>query len=396
MTSRTAVVLVVLALLVSACGGTAGRAGGAAGPTGAASAPGGDDPATADAQAADARAGDAREAQTPGDIESTAVTVVLDWTPNTNHAGLYLAQANGWYADAGLDVTILQPGEQGGLPALASGDADFAVSVQEAVTPARIQGAPVVSIAAIIASNTSSLVALADEGIRRPRDLEGHTYGGFGGDLETELVRSLVECDGGDPDAVEFVEVGNVDYRAGLQRDFYDFVWIFEGWDGIRLEQAGVDTTSLLFSDYVAEPGSAGRTSDVRSESGCIPDWYTPLLATTEQMIAGQPEVVHAFLEATARGYETAITDPTAAADALLAAAPELDEQLVRASAEFLADEYAADGRPWGVQEPQVWEDFTAFLREAGIIEGDVDVDAAWTNAFLPARAHDATSEAAS
>jgi ABC-type nitrate/sulfonate/bicarbonate transport system substrate-binding protein len=303
----------------------------------------------------------------PADVERD-VTVMLDWTPNTNHSGLYVAEANGWYADAGLNVEIIQPGEQGGLPALASGDADFAISAQEQLTPARAQGAPVVSIAAIIASNTSSLAALADEGIARPRDLAGHRYGGFGGDLETELVQRLVECDGGDPGAVEFVEVGNVDYRVGLERDHFDFVWIFDGWDGIRLRQAGLDLTTLPFADYF----------------DCIPDWYTPLLATSEQLIDSDPAVIEDFMQATARGYQTAIDDPGAAADALLEAAPELDERLVRESAEYLAGHYRAADQPWGVQDDEVWRDFTDFLRQAGILEGDFVIEDAYTNDFMP------------
>ena len=297
------------------------------------------------------------------------VTVMLDWTPNTNHSGVYLAEANGWYDEVGLNVEIIQPGEQGGLPALASGDADFAFSVQEALTPARAQGAPVVSVAAVIASNTSSLVALQEEGVTRPADLAGLRYGGFGGELETELVQRLVRCDGGDPDAVEFVEVGNVDYRVGLERDHFDFVWIFDGWDGIRLRQAGLEITTLAFAD----------------DGGCIPDWYTPLLATSELLIDSDPAKVTDFMHATARGYEAAIDDPEAAADALLAAAPEVDEQLVRESAEYLAGRYQADGRPWGVQEERIWRDFTAFLREAGILQSDVAIADAYTNDFLPA-----------
>jgi ABC-type nitrate/sulfonate/bicarbonate transport system substrate-binding protein len=295
------------------------------------------------------------------------VVVMPEWTPNTNHSGVYLAEANGWYDEAGMNVEIIQAGEQGGLPALASGDADFVFSVQEAIIPARAQGAPVVSIAAVLASNTSSLVALADEGITRPRDLAGHRYGGFGGELETELVRRLVECDGGDPDAVDFVEVGNVDYRVGLERDHYDFVWIFDGWDGVRLRQAGVDVATLPFADHF----------------DCIPDWYTPLLATSERLIDSDPDLVADFMAATARGYEAAIEDPDAAADALLEAA-ELDERLVRESARYLADKYRSDDLPWGVQREQVWREFTDFLRQAGILQGDVAVEDAYTNDFLP------------
>lgn len=352
--NRTAIVAAVLTVLLAACGGQS---------------------AAPDASSS-ARGSAASTTPADGGSEAREVTVMLDWTPNTNHAGMYLALDKGWYADAGLDVRIIQPGEQGGLPALASGDAEFAVSVQEAVTPARVQGAPVVSVAAIIASNTSSLVALADEGIDRPADLAGHRYGGFGGELETELVRSLVACDGGDPDQVEFVEVGNVDYRAGLERDFYDFVWIFDGWDGIRLEQAGLDTTSIHFADHF----------------DCIPDWYTPLLATSEQLITEEPDLVADFMAATARGYERAIEAPDEAADALLAATPELDEALVRESARYLADEDAPH-RPWGLQDPAVWNEFTAFLQKAGIVADDVDVDAAWTNEFLPAGQGGAASE---
>ena len=347
--NRITAVLVACTLVLGACAGSAR-------PDAAGASPGAD-------------GGGAAPAGTPGATPAATrdVTLVLDWTPNTNHSGIYLAQANGWYADAGLAVEIIQPGEQGGLPALASGDAQFAISVQEAVTPARVQGAPVVSVAAIIASNTSALIAAADEGIARPRDLEGKRYGGFGGDLERELISRFVECDGGDPATIEFVEVGNVDYRAGLERDFYDFVWIFEGWDGIRLRQAGMDVTMLPFDEHF----------------DCIPDWYTPLLATSEQAIADDPGMVADFVAVTARGYEAAIADPDAAADALLAAAPELDEDLVRASAEFLAGEYAADGRPWGVQDARVWTEYTAFLEEAGILQGEFAVDAAWTNEFL-------------
>jgi ABC-type nitrate/sulfonate/bicarbonate transport system substrate-binding protein len=297
------------------------------------------------------------------------VTLVLDWTPNTNHAGIYVAQAEGYYADAGLDVEIIQPGESGSLPALGSGQAEFAVTVQEQLIPARAEDVPAVAVAAVLQHNTSSLVALGDEGIDAPADLVGKRYGGFGGQLETELVQSLVECDGGDPAGVEFVEVGNVDYRVGLEEDFYDFVWIFDGWDGIRLgEVEGVDVTTLPFRDY----------------EDCIPDWYTPMLATTEQLVADDPDTVAAFVEATARGYEYAIDHPDEAAAILLEAAPELDADLVEASMAYLADQFAADAPQWGWQEERVWVDFEAFLRRSGLVTEQIDVAEAYTNEFLP------------
>jgi len=299
-----------------------------------------------------------------------AFTVVLDWTPNTNHSGMYLADANGWYADAGLDVSFVEPGEAGSLQVLVADRADVAVSVQEELTAARAQGLPVRSVAAIIESNTSSLVSLASDGIKRPRDLEGRTYGGFGGQLETALLETLIECDGGDPSALTSVDVGDADYRIGLERNQYDVVWIFDGWDGIRLsELEGVETNRIGFAD----------------QSSCIPDWYTPLLATSESVEAERTDDLEAFLAATSRGYQAAMEDPSAAADALLGANDDLDPDLVRASAEFLSTRYAADPSAWGRQRADVWERFTVFLRDAGILGGDVDVEDAWTNQHLPA-----------
>lgn len=303
-----------------------------------------------------------------GGDELRPFEVVLDWTPNTNHAGMYLAKANGWYEDAGLDVSFVEPGEAGSLQALAAGKGDVAVSVQEELIPARAAGLPVQSVAAIIQHNTSSLVSLADDGIERPKDLEGKTYGGYGGQLEQALLAKLVACDGGDPESVKSVDVGEADYRIGLERNQYDVVWIFDGWDGIRLEQEGVDTNTIPFIDH----------------EDCIPDWYTPLLATSEEVEQDRADDLTAFLDATSRGYQAAMEDPDAAADALLDQADDLDPELVRASAEYLSTRYAEDPAAWGHQEASVWDGFADFLLEAGLIEQPIEVDQAWTNEFLP------------
>lgn len=299
---------------------------------------------------------------------SRSVTLVLDWTPNTNHGGIYMAEAEGLYDDAGIDLNIIQPGESGALQAVGTGNAEFGISVQEALIPARAAQVPAVSIAAIIQKNTSSLMALADSAISTPKDLEGHAYGGFGGQLETALLDALVACDGGDPSKVDVVEVGNTDYRVGLEGGNFDFVWIFDGWDKIRLEQAGVDVSTIPFIDY----------------EECIPNWYTPLIVTSEDLIADDPDLVRDFMKATARGYEMAMENPAAAADHLLAAAPELDAELVKASAEYLSTRYANDPAEWGTQDADTWAAFNTFLTDSGLVQAEIDVDAAYTNDFLP------------
>ncbi|HWO94125.1 MAG TPA: ABC transporter substrate-binding protein [Dehalococcoidia bacterium] len=313
---------------------------------------------------------DGAAAETDGGGEDLrSVTLMLDWTPNTNHSGIYVAQDKGWYEEQGLRVDIIEPAAGGTEQAVAGGQAQFGISVQEQVIPARQQGIPVVSIAAIIQHNTSSLMSLAEDGIERPADLPGHTYGGFGGALETALIRTLVTCDGGDPDGVEFVEVGNADYLVGMEEDQFDVVWIFDAWDGLRatdVEQR--DVNFIHFADWF----------------DCIPDWYTPVFITSQDMIESDPDTVRAFMEATSRGYEFAMENPEETADILLRAAPELDERLVRASAEWLATRYVDEGRQWGLQDREVWDRFHEFVLNAGLIEEPIDVEAAYTNDFLP------------
>ena len=313
--------------------------------------------------------GDDDAVEDAGGDDLQDVTLMLNWTPNAQHDGIYLAQAEGLYEEQGIDLEIIEPGEEGSDVAVGSGAADFGISQAESLLPAREQGVPVVSIATMFPVNDSSLMALGEDGIERPADLEGTTYGGFGGALETELVSRLVECDGGDPDAVEAVEVGNVDYLAGLEQDRFDFVWVFEGWDALRAREVeGVDIATIPFRDH----------------DDCIPNWYTPIVIAGEEVLADDPELVDGFLAATAEGYAMAEDDPAAAADALLAAAPELDEQLVQASAEHHAPLFTEGGGPWGEQDEQVWTDFEVFLREAGLTTAEVDVSAAFTNDHLP------------
>lgn len=297
-------------------------------------------------------------------------TVVLDWTPNTNHSGIYLAKANGWYRDAGLDVDVIQPGQStSSTDLLAAGKADVAVAASEDIVAARSQGLPVQSIAAIIQHNTSSLVALRKSGIKGLADLPGHTYGGFGGPLEEALVKKFTACGGGDPAKVKFVTAGDADYRVGMTRGDYDFVWIFDGWDGIRYSQ--FDKLDITRIPFIAH-------------TNCIPDWYTPVLATRDDLPADRKARVKAFMAATARGYRTAMTHPDQAASALIKAVPEIDAPLVRASAAYLAPRYADHPQRWGQQDAAVWERFATFVHTSGLAKKAIDARQAFTNDYLP------------
>ncbi len=302
--------------------------------------------------------------------ERTAVTLILDWTPNTNHTGFYVAQALGYYDEANLDITIQEPTDLLVEAVVNSGAAQFGVSYQEFFTYARADKMPLVSVAAIIQHNTSGFVTLHDQDpISRPADLAGLRYGGFGQpDLEKAVINALIECDGGTPDSFEYVDVGYVDPFELMQRDRIDFAWMYYAWSGIEGELRGLDLDAVMLMDHF----------------DCIPDYYTPILITSEDMIAQQPDVVAAFVQATARGFAYAIQDPADAAQILIDAAPEADPGLIRASADWLAPQYQADAPRWGQQSVEIWQGFSDFLVKNGIIETGIDAEAAFTNDFLP------------
>lgn len=314
--------------------------------------------------------GGAATPATPTQAPLTKVRVGLDWTPNTNHTGLYVAQAKGYYAQQGLEVEILGAQEGGTVEQLvATGRLDFGISYQEGVTQARVEGVPIVSIAAIIQHNTSGFASRAEEGITSPRDFIGKKYGAFGSPIEQAVIKGLLECAGvGDQfDQVQFVDIGSSDFFVATERDEVDFVWIFKGWTGIEAEVRGVPLNIVMMNDLQ-----------------CIPDYYTPVLITGEKLIAEQPDLVRRFLAATSAGYRFAIEQPGEAADILLKAAPELDAELVRRSQQYLAGQYQAEATRWGEQKLEVWRAYAQWMAERNLIARMIEPEKAFTNDFLP------------
>ena len=298
--------------------------------------------------------------------KSEKVTFVLDWTPNTNHTGVYVAVEKGYYAEEGLDVAIIQPSDMGADAMVASGTAQFGVSYQESVTFARAENVPLVSIAAVIQHNTSGFGALKEKNIRSPKDFVGKKYGGWGSPVEEATIRYLMEKAGADPDKVEILSVGTADFFQASSSDQIDFAWIFEGWDGVAAKLKGIEI------DYI----DLGKTDPVF-------DYYTPVIVTSEEMIQNNSKLVEAFMRATIKGYRYAMEHPEEAAEIFIKAVPEADPELIRESQKFLADKYQADAPYWGMQKKEVWQRYNDWLYENGFIAEPIDVEKAFTNRFV-------------
>lgn len=293
-------------------------------------------------------------------------TLSLDWVPNTNHTGLYVALDKGWYAEEGIALEIQIPSDpSAALKQVGAGNTEFGVSFQEEVTIARSTGIPIVSIAAVIQHNTSAFAALASSGITRPRDFEGRTYASYSLPIEPAILSSLMACDDGDASRVAFVDVG-FDAFPALLGGQVDLAWIFMGWDGVHAELKGAELAVFPLA------------------GSCVPDYYTPVLIAGESTVAEQADLTRRFLRASARGYAYAIENPAEAAEILLKYSPESDPELVRASQAYLSPRYQDDAAEWGVQERSVWTGLSDWMAENDLIPEPIDVDTAFTNEYLP------------
>lgn len=296
------------------------------------------------------------------------VTVVLDWTPNTNHTGLYTALENGYYKDQGLDVEIVQPPEGGAASLVASGKADFGISYQEEVTYAKTSDdpLPIKAIAAVIQHNSSGFASPKDKNIETPKDFEGKIYGGWGSESETAAIKAVMEKTGADFDKVTIADIGQDDFFTATTNSV-DFAWIYEGWDFVQAKLKGFDLNFIPMNQF-----------DKRL------DYYTPVIISNETLLSDNPELAKKFMKATTEGYQFAIDNPEEAAKILVKHAPEIDEELAIESQKFLASKYKDDAPRWGEMKDEVWNNYTAFLKEYGLINKDLKPEDAYTNEFLP------------
>jgi len=323
--------------------------------------------AASSAVASTAPAASVSAATTSGSAQK--VSVMLDWVPNTNHTGLYVAQERGYFTAQGLSVEILPLAEGGSVEQIVgSGKVQFGISSSEPLAKARSEGIPIVSIAPIIQHDTSGFASLKKANIARPKDFEGKKYGSFGSPTEKALIGKLMQVDGGDVNKVEFVEIGDADFLTLAAKGQVDFAWVFEGWEVIDGRLRGLELNYLPLTNY----------------RQAIPDYYTPIFITNEAMTQKSGDVVKKFLAATSKGYNDAIADPKGTGDILAKATPETSKDLIQQSQAYLAKQYKADAPRWGDQQPAVWQAFGAFMTEQKLLAKPFDPTKAFTTAFLP------------
>jgi NitT/TauT family transport system substrate-binding protein/putative hydroxymethylpyrimidine transport system substrate-binding protein len=282
-------------------------------------------------------------------------TLVLDFTPNAAHSGIYAAQRQGYYRDAGVDLTIHQPGESTDAPKLLeAGRTDFAILDIHDLGIARERGLDLVGVMPLVQRPLAAVIARADRGIAAPRDLEGRTVGVTGLPSDEAVVDSEVSADGGDPAKVKRVTIG-FNAIASLAAGKVDAATGFWNAEGVELRRQGVPIRIFKVNEYGAPP-------------------YPELILTTTQKAFEQnPALVRSMVDATRRGYEFVVEDPKQGLDDLLAEVPTLERADQRAQLKALLP----DLRPLPFDNA-VLREWAAWDLEHGLLKKPLDVEAAF------------------
>jgi ABC-type nitrate/sulfonate/bicarbonate transport system substrate-binding protein len=369
--SRPVGLLAALTLLVAGCGaGTPAIPSAATSPSGA--------PSASPSAQSSVSPGPAASASASPSLAAANVRLALDWTPNTDHTGIYVARGKGWYRDAAINLKILPYAQQTPETLIAAGQAECGISFQDSLTFAAAAGAPITSVMAILQKSASAIAVLASSSITRPRELDGKTYAGFGYPNEVPTLKFVIQHDGG-KGTFRTVTLDSAAYEA-LYSHRADFTIPFTAWEGVEAQERGIALRYFGFTDYG------------------FPDFYQVVLACDRRWLERAPDVARRFVSATAEGFQFAADQPDEAARLLISENPgvfdsnpklPVDSQRYLAQGGYLVD---ASGRV-GTQTLGQWQGYSGFLYQQHLLTDAAgkplasppDYASLFTNDFLPA-----------
>lgn len=295
-----------------------------------------------------------------------AVTLMLDWYPNADHAGIYAAVDEGYYKAAGLAPKIVVPSDpSAALKLVATGKADFAVSYEPDFLLARDQGIPDTAVMALVQVPLNSIISLKSEGITRPKDLVGKSVGMAGLPSDTALLSTVLQDDGASLSQITQTNVGYNLVPALLSGKVNAIIGGYWSWEALQIALQGKPVNVLRLNDWG------------------VPTYNELIIVTSDQMLKNHPEIVRAFVQATEKGLAYAIHHPQTAAQDVAKAGQDLDPKLVSQSVALLAPIFQGSAPEPGYMDPKQWDAYAQWLYQKGLIPKAEKGSATMTDAFL-------------
>ena len=295
------------------------------------------------------------------------IDFILDWSPNTNHTGLYVAKEKGYFKEAGLDVDIKLPPEDSTSDLIINGKAPFGIYFQDSMTKKLEKGAEITAVAALVEHNTSGIISKKAAKITNPKDLAGKKYGTWNDPIELGMIKTLVQSQAGSFEQIEKVPNNDSNSTTPIENGLFDAAWIYYGWDGLMAQSQGMETNFFYMRDYV--PAF---------------DYYSPVIIANNQYLKEHKKEAKKFIQAVKKGYQYAMEHPQEAADMLIKNAPELKNKrdFVLASQEYLSKQYAEKKENWGQFDADRWNAFYQWAKDNHLTQKDLR-DQGFTNEFI-------------
>lgn len=302
------------------------------------------------------------------DTSLKKVDFLLDWTPNTNHTGLFVAKEKGYLKEVGIELDIKQPPEGSASELVLNNKAPFGIDFQDLMSSAVSNKAPITAVASIISHNTSGVISLADKGITSPKAMTNKTYGTWNDVIELAMIENVMKKENADFSTLKLVPNADSSAATALENKLFDSAWVYYGWDGLLAENLGLKTNFFYLKDFDEKL-----------------DYYSPVIIANTDYLKDNKDEAKAILSAIKKGYQFAMDNPEEATDILIKYAPELKEKrdFILASQKYLATQYAEDKATWGKIDPERWNKFYAWLNENKITKAPIEMNAGFSNEYL-------------
>jgi len=298
------------------------------------------------------------------------LNLALDWTPNINHIGFFIAKQEGFYQKRDLKVKILDPITDNYTVTPAKkvelGEADFALCPTESLISYQTKSKPfpLKAIAAILQNDLSAITVKEDSDIKSPKDLDGKTYASYQARYEDRIVQQMIKNDGG-AGKMEIIYPEKLGIFETILSGKYDATWIFLNWEAVGVEASEESLRYFKLEDYD------------------IPYSYSPVLAANARLIEERSQIYRAFLAATKEGYLYAREHPQTALEVLKLLVPAADQHIDLAKALTATEAHFGTKETWGHMQPSKVAEFLSWIQENGLEKATLSLDDLVTNELL-------------
>lgn len=296
--------------------------------------------------------------------------IALDWTPNANHIGFFIAKELGYYDAVNLKVEIVDPTQDNYAVTPAKkvelGDVDMSLCPLESVMSYQTKAEPfdLIAIASLFQEDLSAIVCKTNKGIKSPKDLDHTTYASYDARYEDAIVKQMIKNDGG-KGILECVYPDKLKIWEAIEKDEIESTWIFTNWEAVQASQNDMELEYFKLKDYG------------------IPYSYSPVIACSQEIIATKEEDLKSFLQATKKGFFYAKENPLKAAEILKNLVPEKDKNMYLEKTIELTCAVLGEKENWGKMKPDGVKTFLNWLQEQKLEQHQLKSTSLFTNNLL-------------